>query len=311
MPTPSVSIIIPVRNESGRVQKTISEFIANRQTDHPIEFVIVDDASADGCCEDIDIDENSVSLNVIRSENRLGVPRARNRGASAATSELLFMTDSHVQPSDGWDQALYETTKDSRIVAATITDQKSEFAAHGCNLVVPFMGTHWNRRNLATGDPVQISSCAGTVIPRSLFEHIGKYDEGMKYYGGAEPEFSVRAWLTGAEIVANPSLRIAHRFKNRYERETFISETRPFMIHNNIRFGFLYLNELACLQMVRHYTQLFPNEVEEAMKMVAGSDVWERRDALATSLKYDFDWFIERFDLRDQIGNQIIGSKPS
>jgi hypothetical protein len=169
------------------------------------------------------------------------------------------------------------------------------------------MGTYWLREDPGVGAPVQIASAAGTVVPRRLFEELGGYDEGMLVYGSAEPEFSVRAWLAGAEVVAHPEVVVTHRFKHRREHKPFLDGLRPLMIHNNLRFGLLYLPDEAALQMVRHFAQEFPDRARTGMDLVADSDVWERRAALEATLAFDFEWFVDRFDLTDQVGSPILG----
>jgi GT2 family glycosyltransferase len=93
--------------------------------------------------------------------------------------------------------------KEDRIIAATITNYKSPLKrGYVGSLAVPSMGFRWNHDLRTTVAPVQIASCIGTILKRELFMKIGGYDDGIILYGGAEQEFSVRAWLSGAEIVS-------------------------------------------------------------------------------------------------------------
>lgn len=310
MGSPDISVVIPVRNESEQLEPTLASIAESRSGHYEIELVVVDDASTDGCCQGLHVPGDDVSLVVNRQDERVGIPQARNRGGETATGTILFMTDAHVRLSEGWDWHLHEMVDDDTMVAASIMDPDSSFVGHGCELVVPFMGTHWNRQETAVGEPVQVASCAGTGVSRDRFASLGGYDPKMRVYGGAEPEFSVRAWLSGADIVANPDIRVSHRFKSQQQKNDFLEGKRSFMIHNNLRFGLLYLNELTCLQMVRHFTQLYPDHVQDAFDMVTGSDVWERRSWLHERLQYDFGWFVEKFDLTDQADRQIVGYAP-
>jgi GT2 family glycosyltransferase len=244
-------------------------------------------------------------VRVVRSEDRVGVPGARNLGARAASSDVLLITDSHVRLGDGWDRRVLAGVGPGRVIAATIADPTSKFRGHGCSLVVPFMGTHWNRDAVTAGTAVHIPSCAGTALTRELFDRIGGYDDGMWLYGGAEPEFGVRAWLTGAEVVADPELIVWHRFKSRAEIETLLVEVRTPMVHNLARFGLLYLSDAAALQVIRLHAGQYPEHVPAAYARLESSDVWRRRAALARSLPHDFAWFVKRFGLRNQAGGEI------
>jgi len=305
-----LSVVIPARNERDRLAGTIGSFIRGRTTRVPLEFVIVDDASDDGCCtrlaDDLPgLDAPAVSIRVIRLDERAGVPRARNVGGFAARGDVLFITDAHVTVSPGWDDVALSHLLENRILAASIADPGSQFRAYGCTLVVPFMGTHWVRQPVECQADMQVAACPGTVLYASLFRSLGGYDHGMRLYSAAEPEFSVRAWLAGAEIIAVPELVVQHRFKAPDERREFLDGLRPSMIHNSLRFGLLYLSEQAVLQMVRYFALKFPGQVQEAIGMLVGTDAWQRRAELQQQLRHDFSWFIERFALTDSAGHKI------
>jgi hypothetical protein len=236
---------MPARNEGMRVVDTILSFARGRATDARLEFVIADDASEEDpslaltAAMDELLDEPAIDVRVHRLGVRHGVPRARNEAAALASAPLLFITDSHVQVSHGWDQLVFDHVRPRRIVAGVTTEANTTFVGYGCRLVVPFMGTYWNRDAPAGPVPLQVATCPATVLPRALYEELGGYDPGMRLYGSAEPEFSLRAWLSEAEILLHPDLRVAHCFKPRAEREAFIQEVRPAMVHNALRFGLL------------------------------------------------------------------------
>jgi glycosyltransferase involved in cell wall biosynthesis len=300
----TISVIIPARNEPEQLSRTIKSIVKSASRADALEIVIVDDASSENIRRISSL--NQVPLRFLRNNRRLGVPQSRNRGAELAQGEVLVMTDAHCRFSAGWDNIVRKKLRPNRILASTIIDPPSGFKGYGCKLIVPYMGTHWNRVLIPSGKPVHVASCAGTVIARDLFTKLGGYDDGMILYGAAEPEFSVRAWLSGADIVSEPALEVAHRFKRPREKKRFLSRLRPFMIHNNLRFGLLYLGESASLQMMRHFAMLFPKQIDQAVKLLHGSDVWVRRKYLRRTLARDFDWFIKRFALKDQVGNEIL-----
>ena len=309
---PDISVLMPARNEGARLAETILSIAQARVTSARLEFVIADDQSDDDtqgalrAAADLLLAQPRIDIKVSRLEERHGVPRARNHAASLATADVLFITDAHVRFSHGWDALVLEHVKPDRMIAGAITEANTPFVGFGCKLVVPFMGTYWNREPLGEPAPVQIAACPATVLPRALFERLGGYDPGMLIYGAAEPEFSLRAWLHGAEILIHPGLRVEHCFKPKAEREAFIGEVRPYMVHNSLRFGLLYLSETGCFQLLRYQARKFPNLFPAAIRMVEDSDVWARREALERERQRPFEWFVQRFDLRDQIGGDIL-----
>lgn len=302
---PLISVIIPTRNDSQWLSSTVRSILDNQQTENKLEIIIIDDASKKFIFDEIRDKDGRVEIKIIKLEKHVGVPQARNYGAKIAKGKILFITDSHVRFCKKWDQIILENINKNKIIAATIRDTNSSFRGYGCNLMIPFMGTRWNRK-VPTSKLVQISSSAGTVIQKELFTKIGGYDSGMLWYGGAEPEFSVRAWLSDAKIITVPKLTIDHRFKQQNEITKFLKGLRPFMTHNNIRFGLLYLERNELLRMLRLHSMEFPDHIQQALKLIDKSNVWNRRKILKNKLEHDFQWFIKKFNLKDQVGNKII-----
>ena len=168
------------------------------------------------------------------------------------------------------------------------------------------MGTNWNDTPNPNSDEVQIAACPATALTRELFTRLGGYDEGMRMYGGAEPEFSVRAWLSGAEVILVPEFVVHHRFKPRTERTTFVQQMRQNLVHNALRFGLIYQSEAGAMQLLRYYAKKFPNHFAHAIAEVDSSDVWSRRAELKQQLLHDFAWYVDRFDLKDQARQDIL-----
>jgi len=312
--SPAISVAIPARNEADAIVRTIRSIARARSSDARLEFLVVDDAStpersaaaALSAAADELLQEPRIDIRVCSLAERVGVPSARNQAAALATAEILFITDAHVRVSPGWDELVFQYLRPDSILAGTVTQAHTNFRGYGCRLVVPFMGTYWNRDPFEPLTPIQVAACPATILHRELFAQLGGYDPGMRVYGAAEPEFSVRAWLHGAEIYSLPQLTVEHRFKPPEERTPFLQETRPFMVHNSIRFGLLYLSRPGSLQMLRYYSRKFPSVFQPALQMVASSNVWERRAELERTQLHSFYWFVERFALKNQIDGPII-----
>jgi glycosyltransferase involved in cell wall biosynthesis len=303
---PLISVVIPARNERKCLRETVLSIVSTSGNQHPFEIIVVDDASSDGGCNDLQLSQSRVRLTVIQERTRLGIGRARNRGVLAAKGDILFITDAHMTFPWNWTDIVVRNVQSNRILAATIADVASSWRGFGCSLVVPYMGTSWNIKRQRMPHPVQIASSAGTILERNLFHKIGGYDVGMITYGAAEPEFSLRAWLSGAEIISVPELELRHRFQKQADATRFLNRHRSILMHNNIRFGLLYLSRASSLQMLRHYAMKFPRNMRKALKLIEAGDVWERRASLQKNLVQDFAWFINKFDLTDQIGLPIL-----
>ena len=301
----SITVVIPSRNEKERVAETLISIDTNRSNNTKVEIIVVDDASEIPVKEFLTHLSIRTKVNVVRSDFRQGVPASRNIGCRAAKGDILVITDAHVRFPERWDELILPHIDTKRILVGSIV-AKPKFKACGCRLVVPHMGTWWNGKMPEKLEPIQIAPCSATIIPRKLFEELGGYDSGMRMYGAAEPEFSVRAWLSGAEILALPEFELEHAFKNKEQRNHWVDNHRTDMVHNGIRFGLLYLSKKEILRMIRHYAMKFPAHMQDASKLLSDSDVWNRRAALQDKLKYNFDWYINKFSLRNQIGQPIF-----
>jgi glycosyltransferase involved in cell wall biosynthesis len=306
-----ISVLVPARNEGSRLAPTIDAIAGARTSEASVEVVIVDDASGDGTVENLVsavprlLAHPRLDIRVCRVPEHEGIYAARNRAASLATGELLFMTDAHVRFSPGWDAYVLRHAAEDRILAGTAIDEASPFRGYGCGLLVPSMGTAWNTHPIEGLDPVQVAPCVATVVPRALFERLGGYDAGMLVYGAGEPEFSVRAWLHGAEIYAAPGLEVRHRFKPREEFARWVAAIHPLWLHNCLRFALLYLSPAGCLQVLRHFARS-SDQFSRAAGLVQRSDVWERRRRLEETRVRPFEWFVQRFALRNEAGGPIV-----
>jgi glycosyltransferase involved in cell wall biosynthesis len=304
---PSVSVIIPSRNEGPRLQAAISSIVAGRSDRFPLQIVLVDDESSDGSCAAFphlySWSRDRVQIDVVRLPRWSGIPYARNLGAHAARAGILFITDANVLFPSGWDVRIREQITHHRVLCATIADMGSSFKGYGCALHIPSMAVSWLRNPTTYGGYVPVSPCTGTIISADLFRRVGGYDTAMPVYGAAEPEFSVRLWLYGAEIVSLPDLVLQHRFRPASERRPFLEAIRLVEIQNYLRFGLLYLDRPRVRQMLEYYAAIAaPRHFKRAVAHVWNGDVWNRRDLLRRILPARFDFFVRRFGLRDARG---------
>jgi GT2 family glycosyltransferase len=193
-----------------------------------------------------------------------------------------------------WDLPIWRHFAPGRILAATIVDMASSFRGFGCQLLLPSMGVRWITGPIGY---VPISACTGTVISRDLFHRLGGYDETLPLYGAAEPEFSVRAWLSGHEIVNVPDLAIWHRFRPKAVHDNFLSSIMPVLCSNYLRFACYYLPEDLLAETYRHYSRTCPKVFDSFTSELASGGVWARRAQLRGRLPRDFRWFAGMFSI--------------
>lgn len=91
IPTPSISIVIPVFNAEPYLRQCLDSVI--NQTFRNLEIIIVDDGSSDGCpaiCDEYAMKDNRIK--VIHKKNG-GMTSARNDGIMAASGKYIGSTD--------------------------------------------------------------------------------------------------------------------------------------------------------------------------------------------------------------------------
>lgn len=303
--TKSISVALPCKDDPNGVLATLTAYSEQATDRHRLQFAVVDDGSVTSPVDETVLARTAADLGVgLKFERQAwtGVAGARNRAASLCDGDIMVITDCHVAPSSGWDTEIERTLRPDLVLALTIADRDSGFRGYGCSLVVPFMGTRWNRERDKSPSKVVVASSAGTALYRSLFERLGGFDEGMQVYGGIEPEFSVRAWLAGAEIRSLPSVQIFHDFKTQEQVKTHLDKNRTNMVHNSLRFGCCYLDDERTMQMLRYYSKKFPDEFPEALSRLNNSDVWERRDQLEAMRVRSFSWLSQHLRIYDHAG---------
>lgn len=114
-----VSFIIPTFNEAKGIQETLEQFSALRRIDH--EVIVSDNGSTD---QTIALARQAGATVVMRpSDTKTTIGECRNRGAKAASGELLWFIDADVRLVDSVacvDEVLAYFTAHSSMVGATM-----------------------------------------------------------------------------------------------------------------------------------------------------------------------------------------------
>ena len=111
------SVIIPMYNSKDTIQSVI-ESVINQTYKEPIEIIVINDGSKDGCEKIVENmilnNQTNRTIKLINKENG-GVSSARNRGIKEASGEYLAFLDSD----DIWHpkklELIFEALKDDSI----------------------------------------------------------------------------------------------------------------------------------------------------------------------------------------------------
>jgi GT2 family glycosyltransferase len=198
-----ISVVIPTRNGARTLAACLESLRA--ASFPPAEIIVVDDASTDAT-GDI---ARRFDCRVLRADENIGAARAKNRGAAAATGDILFFTDDDILVSRDALARLAENFDDARVAGVVgLLDRKipfDDFASNFKNLWMRFTYERMSRARIG------LFYTSVAAIRREIFLQLGGFDENYRGASIAEDtEFGQRAWAAGHNIVLDPRVRVTH-----------------------------------------------------------------------------------------------------
>lgn len=311
---PDVSVIVIFTNEIfSALVRTVWSVINRTPKKLLKEIILVDDFSDKDYLKDtlrdyIDIywntlprDEGSGDedglVKLIHLPQRLGLIKARLKGASQAKGDVLLFLDSHCEATDLWLEPLVQRIKENNRVFICpvidiINDKTLEY-----NAVDPYYfqlgGFDWtghftwiNRRESdAQREPTKATkspTMAGGLfaVDRKYFFEVGSYDENMQIWGGENLELSFRVWQCGGRVEIHPCSHVGHIFR----------DFHPYSFNGLDSHGFNTLRTV--LVWMDDYSKYFFMSRPDLLKMSAGD--LSARKALRNQLKCEsFEWYLK------------------
>jgi glycosyltransferase involved in cell wall biosynthesis len=92
----ALTVVVPVFNEAATLRASL-ERLLKAKLPLPIEVIVVDDGSTDGCVDTISDLEASGAIRVIRHDRNRGKGAAVRTGIDAATGDLLTISDADLE----------------------------------------------------------------------------------------------------------------------------------------------------------------------------------------------------------------------
>jgi GT2 family glycosyltransferase len=218
MPPPALSVVIVTHDSRAAVPSTLAALVD--QLRNGDELIVVDNGSLDGTPELVA--ELAPGALVIRTGTNSGFASACNRGAAAATGELLCLLNPDAVPQPGWREAIERPLVEDRGWSAwqalVTADEGRTINTRGG--VVHFTGISWAG---GAGEPLSdfgralesepgFVSGACLAIPRLLYADLGGMPESFFLYH-EDVDLSLRARLDGGRLGVVPDARVDHDYE--------------------------------------------------------------------------------------------------
>ncbi|CAF1022393.1 unnamed protein product [Brachionus calyciflorus] len=302
---PNTSIIIVYHNEgNSTLLRGLTSIVNKSPLRYLKEIILVDDASVDREYLHGPLDEFvktlPVPVKIIRNPTRIGLMKARLKGADAATGDTMTFLDAHIECTNGWlPPLLFEIKKNRKSVPNPIIDVISDqhfgylagsektYGGFDSKFVfhwVPIPERETMRRNGDESLPLRTPTMAGGlfIIERKFFYELGAYDEGMDIWGAENLELSFRIWMCGGTLLILPCSHVGHVFRKKTPYK-FPGGTNKVIFRNTRRLIEVWTDE---------YTQYFFNVMPDLLSVEAGN--LTNRIELRNQLQCkSFRWYLE------------------
>jgi len=162
-----ISIIIPVLNESETIEELLYHLVDCAELKNINEIIVVDGGSVDGTPEII----QNLDLKIKLLTSEKGRAKQMNRGANAATGNILYFLHADSFPPVNYDQLILNEVKKGNNAGCF----RLQFDSNHCWLRLASWLTQFSWRACRGGDQSQF-------ITKALFEDIGGFDETYAIY---------------------------------------------------------------------------------------------------------------------------------
>ncbi|HYE75503.1 MAG TPA: glycosyltransferase family 2 protein, partial [Blastocatellia bacterium] len=201
----STSIIIPVFNKVEYTENCLEQLRMTLPHDFSGEIILVDDASTDDTPSALErwaaLDRR---IKVIRNPRNLGFIRSCNRGAEAASGEIIVFLNNDTLPQPGWLPPLLRVLRerpDAGAVGGKLIYPDGTLQEAGGIIFSDGSGCNFGKYDRSANSPVynfvrEVDYCSGALLATrsDLFTKLGGFDVNFApaYYEDTDYCFSLR-----------------------------------------------------------------------------------------------------------------------
>ena len=289
------SVVIASHNEGDQLWQTVGSCLeTTRELD--CEIVVADDASTDGCVEEMQ--RRFPDVRVVRFPERRGVSPTKDLAARSSRGEILIFLDAHCKPEPGAiprlvsdiDQWGERSIVSPLVVPIEPSRWKCDlsYAGYGYWVDLRSFKNGWHHRD----ELKRISGPGGRkfyeqpcvvgcsiAMARNVYERLRGFDIGMRSYGSEDIDFGLRAWQMGYTLLCDPGAIIGHRFR---ESAASYSAPHEHCLFNELRMARKNLGDRSWCDWVQRQQKRI-----DAQVWSAAWDLFEQ-DRRSVELERDF-----------------------
>jgi len=243
--TPTVSIIVPCRNEKDQIESCLASILQQEEPGGSFEIIVADGMSDDGSRDILqNLAKKEPRLRIVDNPARI-VPTGLNAAIKVSKGKIIMRMDAHTEYSPDYVrtclEVLQETDADNvggpaRTKAAGYLQEAICAAYHS-----PFSvgGAHFHNVDYAG----RVDTVTYGCWPREVFDQVGLFDEEL--VRNQDDEFNLRLTRAGGKIWQSP------RIKSWYTpRESLRDLFRQYMQYGYWKVRVIHKHRL--LASVRH-----------------------------------------------------------
>lgn len=199
-----VSVIIPTYNGLYKLPY-IWDALLN-QTSNDFELIISIDGSTDGTIEYVNKRQNDFFKLIILNNENTGRAKCRNRGALAASGDILIFLDDDMRPIEKLVELHLQKYKENTIVVGAQIEENVKCKSD-IQLYKAFLSRKWSDFGSNKLETPYITA-ANFSISKSLFMELGMFDERLT--DAEDFDLAVRAFEKKIDIFYYPELLAWH-----------------------------------------------------------------------------------------------------
>ncbi|XP_071096624.1 polypeptide N-acetylgalactosaminyltransferase 1-like [Haliotis cracherodii] len=318
---PTLSVVTPFHNEAlTPLLRHVHAILSRTPPQLLMEIILVDDNSTFSYLGE-DLQEYfrilDSRIRILRNKERKGLILSRLQGEEEARGEVVVFLDAHMEVCEGWAEPLLERIKNrpAIVVQAYITPIDVNTLALKTDDNVKYRGGFgWDMRYMWFPQPLYVNqflendwepfptpvlqgSCI--AVRKSYFNAVGRFDPGLKIWGGEQFDLSFNVWMTGGKIETVPCSKVGHIFKdNKY---SFGSEDKIYTItKNRLRVAEIWMDEFKHIVRSAVMGTHFPGRSEADFRshfpFFTEAELKSMQDRKALRKKHNsksFAWFLK------------------